>query len=156
MRNDTALFEVVLAAHILCAVVGFGSVGVTGAYASLARPWPDHGAVPDSVRRYFRPGPNWASRVMFGVPVFGLILAGMGGGGDLGQPWLWIGSGLWLFAAILAAGVVWPAERRIASIVNEGETASIDEPARRASRAAGAVDIAVVAAFVVMLARLGG
>ncbi len=93
---------------------------------------------------------------MFGVPVFGLILAGMGGGGDLGQPWLWIGSGLWLFAAILAAGVVWPAERRIASIVNEGETASIDEPARRASRAAGAVDIAVVAAFVVMLARLGG
>jgi uncharacterized membrane protein len=156
MKNGSALFEAVLAAHILCAVVGFGSVAVTGGYASLARPRPDRGAVPDAARRYFRPGPSWASRVIFLVPVFGLVLAGMSGGSDFRQPWLWIGSGLWLFAAALAVGLVWPAERRLASIVNEGATGSIDGPSWRASLAAGAIDIAVVAAFVVMLARPGG
>lgn len=178
MRSDGALYEVVLAGHVLCAIVGFGSILVTGGYAGAARPRSAHGPVPDAVRRYFRPGPNRASRVIFAVPVLGLVLAAMGGGAAFGQPWLWAGSGLWLLAAALAVGVVWPAEARIASLVVETEATheppaagapggggqtmtgpargSLASAARRASWAAAAVDVVVVSAAVVMVARPGG
>ncbi|MGH9127910.1 MAG: DUF2269 family protein [Acidimicrobiales bacterium] len=155
MGKDGALFQVVLAAHILCAVVGFGSVMATGGYASLARPRPGRDEAPDAVRRYFRPGPNWASRVIFLVPVLGLVLAGIGG--DFARAWLWVGSGLWALAAGVAVAVVWPAERRVAAAVAGGGAAgSLAGPARTASWAAGVVDLAVVAAFVVMIARPQG
>lgn len=165
MKSQGALFEIVLAGHLLCAVVGFGSILVTGGYARAVRPR-SGGHVPDSVRRYFRPGPNWASRFIFAVPVLGVVLAAMHGGGDFRRPWLWVGSGLWLLAAGLAAGVIWPAEARIAALVGTGEggppqdcgatVGSLARASRRASAAAAVVDVAVVAAVVVMVARPGG
>lgn len=162
MGKNSALYQVLLAAHILCGVVGFGSIAVTGAYASQARRHSSDGQVPDTIRRYFRPGPNLASRLIYAVPVLGLVMAGIGGGGALAQSWLWVGSGLWLLAAGLATGVVWPAEGRISSLVSgDGLVgadlgAAIAQASRRASLAAAAMDIAVVTAFVVMVARPGG
>lgn len=174
MGTDSALYQVVLVAHILCAVVGFGSILVTGGYAGAARrgsaETSDTGQVSDGVRRYFRPGPNVASRFIYAVPVLGLAMAGMGGGGDFGQSWLWVGTGLWLLAAGLAAGVVWPAEARMSSLVTARAVGAAAEQAgaaaelsgavaqvgQRASRAAAVTDLAVVAAFVVMVARPGG
>lgn len=171
MESQGAVFEIVLAGHVLCAVVGFGSILVTGGYAGAARPHPG-GHVPDSVRRYFRPGPNRASRVIFAVPVLGVVLAALHGGGDFREPWLWVGSGLWLLAAGLAAGVIWPAEARIAALVGTGAGgpeqssglarssggagSSLVSASRRAAGAAAVVDVAVVAAIVVMIARPGG
>ncbi len=181
--ND-ALYQVVLVAHILCAVVGFGSIAVTGEYASAARRTSSAGQVSDAVHRYFRPGPNLASRFIYAVPVLGLVMAGFGGAGDLQQSWLWLGTGLWLLAAGLAIGVVWPAEAHISSLVSDesfvpagpgwgaagtefgepgevvggGEAvvrAAIARASRRASGAAAVMDLAVVAAFVVMIARPG-
>ncbi|MGH9071832.1 MAG: DUF2269 family protein [Acidimicrobiales bacterium] len=164
MGPNTVLYQVVLVVHILCAVVGFGSILVTGGYAGAARRVSEDGQVSEAVRRYFRPGPNLASRFIYAVPVLGLVMVGMSGGGDLSQSWLWLGSGLWLAAAGLATAVVWPAEARIAALVSgaRGAGGSLEVPAaiaqegRRASWAAAVMDLAVTAAFVVMIARPGG
>ena len=60
----------------------------------------------DGVRRYFRPGVNWAGRALYGVPVFGfaLIQASQGAfspGDGFVVVGLWCGS----CAALLAEGV---------------------------------------------------
>ncbi|MGH9075497.1 MAG: hypothetical protein ACRDZQ_15475, partial [Acidimicrobiales bacterium] len=123
MGSSGTIYQVVLAAHVLCAVVGFGSILVTGGYAHLARPRagaPGGPGSPGPARRYFRPGTNWASRLIFAVPVLGLVLAGLGGGGDLHQVWLWVGSGLWVATAGLATAVLWPAEAGIQAMLAPG------------------------------------
>ncbi|MGH9067377.1 MAG: DUF2269 family protein [Acidimicrobiales bacterium] len=159
MATTGPAFEVVLAAHVVSAVVGFGSIVVTGGYAHLAGSRGDGPSEP--VRRYFRPGPNLVSRLIFLVPVLGLALAGLGAADDLSQPWLWAGSGLWVLACILAEGVLWPAETRIQRLTHlpAGPGADRSELAvasRRASRSAAVIDLCFVAALVIMIGRPGG
>lgn len=158
-----AAFQVVLVLHVLSAVVGFGSIAATGCYARLGRAGDRQ--PPEAVRRYFGPGRNLPSRFILAVPVLGLALAGLGAGGDLAEPWLWASSGLWAGATALAAGVLWPAEARIQSLLAPTSLsptsptrpggAELARAATRASRAAALVDLAAAAAFVLMVARPG-
>ncbi len=61
------------------------------------------------MRRYFRPGVNWAGRALYGVPVFGFALvAASDGAFDAGDAFVAVGLVLWLVAAVLAEVVVWP------------------------------------------------
>lgn len=163
MGRSSVVFQVLLALHVTSAVVGFGSLAVTGCYAELGRP--RGRPVPAPVRRYFRPGPNVASRVVLAVPLLGLALALSGPSGDLAAPWLWASSGLWAGATALAVGVLWPAESRVQKLLAErperaGQDARArDELARatgRASRSAAAISLAGAAAFVLMVSRPGG
>ena len=96
-----AVYSVLLVAHVVCAVVGFGAMVVTGVQARRARRGPD-GPGAEGVRRYFRPGVNWAGRALYGVPVFGVGLLG-------GQP-----GGLQRSATpfVVVGLVVWVAGRR--------------------------------------------
>ncbi len=81
-----AAYDVVLLAHVLSALAGFGVVVVAGAYAlALRRPGPPS----EAVRRYYRPGANWAGRALFLVPVFGGALVAMSGGDwSYSQTWV--------------------------------------------------------------------
>jgi hypothetical protein len=134
-------------------------------------------------RRFFRPGRNWPARVIFLVPAFGVVLLAMDGGFHrLRQAWLIASIGCWLVAASVALLALWPAEARIQRLlpVAGGETPTgLDEgplptdpggrpvtaadsslpelsrAARRASRAAALIDVVVVAAFVLMVAKPG-
>lgn len=145
-------YQVVLVAHVLAAVLATASIFVTGGYARLAR----LGQGSEAVRRYFRPGPNLAARLLWAVPVLGLAVAGLGPTADLGQPWLWASSGLWALAGALATGVLWPAEARIQALVaGAPETPTLERASRRAARAAAAIDVAMVGAFVLMIGRPG-
>jgi hypothetical protein len=104
-----------LVLHVLSAVVGFGAIFLTGVYAGLARRRAD-----ESVRRYFRPGPNWAARALYAVPVLGVALVTTSHGADrFGQPWVWVSLVLWFAATALAQAVVWPGEGRIQRLVGE-------------------------------------
>lgn len=108
-----ASFDLLLIAHVACALVGFGAVATTGVQAvRLARrAGTDPGA---SLRRYFAPGFNWAGRVLYGVPAFGFaLLADSGGHLDLGEPWVLAGLGLWALSMLVAEVLIWPAEHRI-------------------------------------------
>ncbi len=108
-------YDIVLLAHVLAVVAAFGAVAVAGAYAVVvSRPGP----IPESVVRYYRPGVNWAGRVLFAVPVLGLVLMAMSNGDwTFSDTWIAIGLVLWVVAASLAEMALWPSERRLQEAV---------------------------------------
>jgi hypothetical protein len=110
-----AAFDIVLLLHVLCVVVGGGTVVVSAMQAArLARVTAPDGLT-DGLATYYSGGTNWAARTLFGVPVFGFVLLAMSHGDDrLGQGWVLGGLALWLVAAGVAESYLWPAERRIA------------------------------------------
>lgn len=110
-----AAFDIVLLLHVLCVLIGGGTVVVAAIQAArLARvATPDD--LPDGVATYYTPGTNWAARTLFGVPVFGFVLLAMSRGDyHLGDGWVLGGLALWLAAAGVSESYLWPAERRLA------------------------------------------
>jgi hypothetical protein len=134
-------------------------------------------------RRFFRPGRNWPARVLFLVPAFGIALLAMDGGFHrFRQAWLIASVACWVVAAAVALLALWPAETRIQRLlpVSSGELpATADEgpgspgpgtgpvpaaapalpelarAAHQASLAAAIIDVVIVAAFVLMVAKPG-
>lgn len=164
-----AAFDVVLLLHVACAVVGIVTIATAGATARrLGRLAGISVPLPDALRRYFRPGVNWAGRTIYGIPVFGFALIGMSKGvyavGDS-----WVVAGLALFAAVglLAEGVLWPAERRLQLAVAAADTAagpqaavpspvlsgSVAADATRMERAASGALVLLAVATVLMIAQ---
>ena len=108
-----------LLVHVGAAVLGFGAMVLTGAQARRAGRGPADPAA-DGVRRYFRPGVNWAARSLYLVPVFGFaLLADSGGAFQAGNGFVVWGLFLWLVAVLTAEMVVWPGERRIQQVVSK-------------------------------------
>jgi len=116
------VYSVLLLVHVACAVVGFGALATTGLQARRARRGPT-AAGAEAIRRYFRPGVNWAARALYGVPVFGFaLIAASHGVFTSGDGFVLAGLGLWTLATVVAEAVVWPAERRIQAVVSAGWT----------------------------------
>jgi uncharacterized membrane protein len=119
-----AAYDVILLAHVLAAVVGLGAVVIAGANAwALRRSGPET----EALRRYYRPGVNWAGRILFLVPVLGFVLMAMSHGDwSFSDSWITIGLALWAVVAVGAEMYLWPAERRLQVAV-----AAIPAPAPR-------------------------
>lgn len=173
--SHSAAYDLVLLAHVLAVLAGLVAVVVAGASAiALARPRP----IPPHLLRYYRPGVNWAGRVLFLVPVLGFVLITLSDGQwAVSDQWIVIGLVLWLAAAVLAEAVLWPAERRLQEVVvrmaapltgrsqaNASEKSGLEqtEPlrpeelrplCRRAAVMAGIVAAILVGASVVMVAK---
>jgi hypothetical protein len=109
-------YDLILLAHVLAAAVGLGAVALSGAYAwTLQRSGPGS----ESIRRYYRPGVNWAGRVLFLVPVLGLALMAMSHGDwSFSDGWIMSGLALWAAVAVVAELSLWPAERRLQEAVS--------------------------------------
>lgn len=112
-------YDLVLLAHVLAAVVGLVALGVAaGSALALRRVLDRGGPVPEALARYYRPGVNWAGRVLFLVPVFGVALLLMSGGQwNLSDTWVSLGLAGWALVALVAEGTLWPEERRLQSVV---------------------------------------
>jgi hypothetical protein len=151
--NPGAGYDIVLLAHVLSAVVGFGAVGVAGASAMLlGRRMPPS----DAVVRYYRPGINAAGRTLFLVPVLGCALIGMGQGAwSYSDGWVIAGLILWTMAAVAAELWLWPAERGLQRLLACEDTTSVDlgPLRRRVSVIAGGSLLIFGAAMVVMVAK---
>ncbi len=153
-----ALYTILLMAHVLCAVIGFGTMVVTGVQAGRVRRGPS-GPGADGVRRYFRPGVNWAGRALYGVPLFGFALVGASDGAlRSGDGFVVVGLVLWLVAALVAEVVVWPGERRIQVEVTRGwgeadAAGALDRDCRQVSGAAVVLAVLFVAATVIMIGK---
>lgn len=103
------VFDVLLGLHVTCALVGFGSVALTGVYGFLV----SGGVAEDDVRRYFA-SPSRLEWLLLVVPLFGLgaLLADPHGHGLL-QLWPGLAALVWLVASGLLLGLVRPAERSL-------------------------------------------
>lgn len=147
-----AAYDIVLLTHVLSVVASFGVVAVAGSYAlALRRPGPPS----DTVRRYYRPGANWAGRTLFLVPVLGVALVAMSGGDwSYAEVWVFGGIVLWTAAALLAELVLWPGERWLQSAA--AQSPAPDDLRRRCltvAATAGLIAGALVAASVIMVAK---
>ena len=153
-----ALYSLLLLFHVLFAVIGFGSVGVTGLQASRARRGPSAPGA-DAVRRYFQPGVNWAGRALYAVPVLGFaLIAASNRAFGAGDTFVVAGLVLWLVAVAVAEYVLWPAERRIqvemAHRWDEGDpVGGLDADCRRAVACAVTLGVIFVAATVLMVGK---
>ena len=149
-----ALFDIVLLLHVAAVIFALGTVVTSGVQAArvLAA---GSAAPPRSVVAYFRPGVNWAGRVLYAVPVFGFALLGLSSGAyTLGQDWVVWGLVLWVVAALVAEWVLWPAERRVQAAIGDGDSAETLGRACRATCGSAAVlAVVLVVAVVLMVAR---
>src|SRR3984957_2359135 len=109
-QPDGAAFDIVLLLHVGCVVVGLVTTGTAAATASrLRRLLGSSLALPEPLRRYFRPGVNWAGRTVYGIPVFGFALVAMSQGAyALGQGWILGGLAIFAALAFLRGGGRWP------------------------------------------------
>lgn len=160
-----AAFDAVLLLHVACAVVGTVTVATAAATARrLGRLTRTAAPLPEPLRRYFRPGVNWAGRTIYGIPVFGFALLAMSHGAyALGDGWVWGGLVLFVALALVAEGVLWPTERRLQHAVTAAGTPAAGpgerplEPvaadAARMERAAVGALVLLVAATVLMVAQ---
>lgn len=167
---NTPLYDVVLALHVASALAGFGATGLTGWYAAAVGRRPA-GLEAERLRRYFRPGVNWAARALLLVPLLGGTLLALQHGQDVGQPYPWIGLALWFAAVGVASARVWPGERRIQAAIATGEllpAPAILAPAahsgsgseltalcRQVERAAAVTSVIFVLALAVMVIQPG-
>lgn len=145
-------YALIVAAHVLCAVVGFAALGATGAYARAAR----RAAPPlsEAITRFFRPGHNLAGRALYLVPVFGGIALGFSH--DAGRLYPYVGLAIWIAATGIATGVLWPAEATVQRIVAADASNGVDRGAleaacRRCEWAATTTTVMFVAAVAVMV-----
>jgi Predicted integral membrane protein (DUF2269) len=160
-QPDGAAFDVVLLLHVACVVVGLVTVGAGAATATqlrrlLGSPLP----LPDTLRRYFRPGVNWAGRTVYGIPVFGFALLAMSQGAyALGQGWVLAGLAIFAAVALLGEGALWPAEQRLQVALSSGADRdsslgpTLDHDATVMARAAVAALVLLVAGTVLMVAQ---
>ena len=164
-QPDGTAFDIVLLLHAACAIAGVVTMLTATATAGRLRRLLSAAApLPEALRRYFRPGVNWAGRTIYGVPVFGFALIAMSQGAyALGAGWILAGLALFAGVVLLGEGVVWPAERRLQAAVSAAsepaptaaaaaaETMSRD--ARSMAQGGGVALVLVVLGIVVMVAQ---
>jgi uncharacterized membrane protein len=162
-RTDAA-YATLLTLHVVCAVVGFGAVAISGVYGATAR-HPDREEAREETRRYFRSS-GTAEWLVLVVPFLGAgALSLRPGGADFGDAWVVAASLVWLAAAVLLLGVIRPAERRIRVAVQalpavaagtpDRQRAETARAARRLMWAALACDALFLVALVLMVYRPG-
>lgn len=171
-RPIRTAFYVLVGLHVTCAIVGFGSIAISGAYGAIGRDVSRPSSA-EELRRYFS-GKNWLEYLVLAVPFLGAAALAVKPGGHLVQ--LWDGAALtvWVLAVAVLFGVVRPSERVIrGAFVTAGSatagttgtagsaTAAIDSGASSAVRRAGtrlvwgsaATDLAFFVALLLMVFR---
>lgn len=111
--SSDPVFGVVLVLHVLAALVGFGALVVSGLQGLMLARARDAARV-EGLRRFFRPGTNWAARAVYLVPMFGAALVAIGRRQyGFGDAFVVTGLAVWATTVLLAETVLWPAERRV-------------------------------------------
>jgi hypothetical protein len=143
--ESRAAYDVLVGFHVVCAVVGFGAVAVSGAYGAVGRKVPPRGDA-NEVNRFFS-APNRAEYLLVAAPMFGIAaMAVRPGGEEYGDLWAIVGYIVWVVASLLLIRVVRPAEARIRA----GEAGAAGA-ARSVMWAAAGCDLLFVVALLVMV-----
>ena len=152
-----ALYDVLVALHVVCAVAGFGAVAVSGAYGAIGRRARDRSGI-EEVRRFFS-SRSWVAHLLLVAPVFGVAaMAVRPGGSEFGALWAIAGFVIWVAAGALLLGVVRPAEGAVrAAVAPEpaGPAGSLSVAATRLMWAGAASDVLFVVALLLMVTQPG-
>jgi Predicted integral membrane protein (DUF2269) len=141
------IYDVLVGLHVVCALVGFGSVAISGVYGGAARRSGDQGPSEETAR-YFR-SRGWSELLILAVPAFGATAIGFRpAGADFGDLWVIGGLVVWAAASVLLVWVVRPAENRI-----RAGGADLRASGWRLMWAAGAADILFVVAVALMITQ---
>jgi hypothetical protein len=121
-----ALYDTLVALHVVTAVIGFGAIALNGLYGATASHPGRPGAV-EEAGRYFRSSGR-AEWLVLVVPLLGAAALGLRpAGADFGDTWVVAASIIWLAAAALLLGVVRPAERRIRAALHADRADHADD-----------------------------
>jgi hypothetical protein len=149
-HGHSGIYDLLVAAHLIAALAGFGAVALSGIYGGLAARSGEPGSAEESAR-YFR-APGRAEWLILAVPFLGAAALGARpSGADFGDVWVIGGLLIWAAAACLLLGVVRPAERDLRRTAAAGRPAT--DPARRLKWGAIACDVLFAAALVLMIAQ---
>ena len=149
-HGHPGIYDVLVAAHVIAALVGFGAVALSGIYGGLAARPGEPGAAEESAR-YFR-APGRAEWLILAVPFLGVAALGARpSGADFGDAWVVGALLIWGAAAGLLLAVVRPAERDLRRPAAAGRPAA--PPAQRLKWGAAACDVLFIAALVLMIAQ---
>jgi hypothetical protein len=108
------VYDALVALHVVCALVGFGAVAVSGVYGGLAR----NPANESETSRFFA-SRLFAEWLIIPVPFLGLgALLADHRSRELGDVWVVGGWIVWVAATALLLGVVRPAESRLRARAN--------------------------------------
>ncbi len=148
--ND--LFDALVVVHVICAVVGFGSLLLSGVYGFSVRR-PSGRESMDEARRYFA-SPGRLELLVVVVPFLGLaalLVQPHGRGAD--QLWALLAAVVWAVAVGVLFTVTRPAERRLRAAL-ESDTPPGQDPATvgaQAARVGWSSVVTDVAFFVALL-----
>ena len=118
MGIDSTGYKIVLTLHILCAIVGFGTVILNGLYGREAKRRPGPGGLAISEANLF------VSRVaeyfIYAVFVFGIALVLMSDKAwKFDQTWIWLAMGLYIIGIGVSHGVLFPNAKRMHDLAAE-------------------------------------
>lgn len=148
MAHDLYVALVVL--HVLCAVVGFGSLAISGVYGFGSRRPAGPEAVAEAGRYFASPGR--LELLVVPVPFLGAAaLAVQPGGRGVFQLWSGLAGAVWLVAAVVLFGVVRPSERRMRGGLAADDRAATAAAGSRLGWASVATDVAFAVGFFLMI-----
>ena len=153
LGSSSPVYDALLLAHILSAVAGFGANALTGVYAGKLYP-----NATDEALKYFSSPRFVAEKLIYLVPVFGLVMISVSKGmTELDRPWVITGMLLWIAAVAVAHSLVWPVERRVSKlIISQNGGNELRWLGKKLARGALVMDLIFVAAFIVMIVQFGG
>jgi hypothetical protein len=150
--GDRSLYDILVVAHVACALIGFGSLMLSGVYGFSHRDPRGAGAI-EEARRYFG-SPGRLELLVIPVPFLGAAaLAVEPHGKGAGQLWAVLAEVVWLIAVVVVVAVARPAERKIRAALTapEVDAAAVGAGARRLGWAGVVTDVAFFAALMLMV-----
>jgi uncharacterized membrane protein len=162
---DSGLYKTLLVLHILCAIVGLGSVMLNGIYASQAarRQGSPRRAVSEanffvsSIGEYF----------IYAIPVFGVLLVlASDKAWKFSQTWIWLSLVVYVVAVGISHAILIPGHKRLnalfaemedgpANAADSAQAVEVDAIGKRMAAAGAILDIAVVVFLVLMIWKPG-
>jgi len=152
-------YRIVLALHILAAIVGFGSVLLNGVYAAKAKSRGGQEGAAIAQANY-EVSYGWAQWFIYAILILGFALVGMSDKiFKFSQTWVWLSVVLYLAIIGIVHGVHRPNVRRLNELMRQGTAADRDEMERRgrlAETMGGVMTVLLVVIVFLMVMKPGG
>jgi uncharacterized membrane protein len=163
--TDSGLYKTLLVLHILCAIVGLGSVMLNGIYASQAarrggsarRAVSESNFFVSSIGEYF----------IYAIPVFGILLVlASDKAWRFSQTWIWLALVIYVVAIGISHAIMIPGQKRLNVLfaeMEDGPAAAADSPqavevdaiGKRLAAGGAILDVAVVIFLILMIWKPG-